>query len=306
MIRLIAKRLLEAIPILWIVATFAFLLARAAPGGPFDRESPLPPEVKAAIEAHYGLDKPLWVQYGVFLKNLVCGNLGPSYKYPGWTVQELIADKFPVSLQLGLCALLLALLFGLGAGLLAASRPDSWYDRLSMAGAMTGLCLPTFVLGPLLLLIFGLKLGWFNVSGWGTPRDLVLPGLTLGLYYGAFIARLTRSSMLEIRSQDFMRTARAKGASAWRTYLIHGMRNALGPVVSYLGPTAAGLLTGSFVVESVFQIPGLGRFFVSAALDRDYPMVLGTVVFYAALILLCNLLADIVLAWLNPRLRKDA
>ncbi len=305
MLRLIAKRLLGAVPILWIVASLAFLLARAAPGGPFDRESPLPPEVKAAIESHYGLDKPLWEQYGVFLKNLACGDLGPSYKYPGWNVQELIADKFPVSLELGLWALLVALISGLGMGLLAASRPDAWRDRLAMGTAMAGLCLPAFVLGPLLLLVFALKLGWFNVAGWGSTRDIVLPALTLGLYYGAFIARLTRSSMLETRGQDFMRTARAKGLSPARAYLVHGTRNALGPVISYLGPTAAGLLTGSFVVESVFQIPGLGRFFVSAALDRDYPMVLGTVVFYAALILLCNLLADLALAWLNPRLRKD-
>lgn len=302
--KLILKRLWEAIPILWLVATLTFALARVAPGGPFDRESPLPPEVKAAIEAHYGLDKPLLVQYGVFLKNLVCGDLGPSYKYPGWTVQELIADKFPVSLELGALAMALALVLGLSAGLLAASRPHAARDYLAMGTAMTGLCLPTFVLGPLLLLVFALKLGWFNAAGWGSAGDTVLPSVTLGLYYAAFIARLTRGSLLEVRTQDFMRTARAKGASPLRVYLLHGSRNALGPVVSYLGPTVAGVLTGSFVVETVFQIPGLGRFFVSAALDRDYPMVLGTVVFYAALILLCNLLADLLLAWLNPRLRK--
>ncbi len=305
MARLIFRRLLEAIPILWIVATLAFLLARAAPGGPFDRESPLPPEVKAAVEAHYGLDKPLIEQYGAFLKNLATANLGPSYKYPGWSVQELIADKFPVSLELGLWALVVALIVGLGAGLLAASRPNSPRDHGAMGLAVVGICLPTFVLAPLLLWVFAIKLGWFNAMGYASGADIVLPALTLGLYFGAFIARLTRGSMLEVRNQDFMRTARAKGAGFSRAYLLHATRNALGSVVSYLGPTVAGLLTGSFVVETVFQIPGLGRFFVSAALDRDYPMVLGTVVFYAALILLCNLLADLALAWLNPRLRKN-
>jgi len=303
--RAVLRRLAEAAAVLFAVAVLTFALARLAPGGPFDRESPLSPEVKAQVERFYGLDRPLLAQFGSFLGNALRGDLGPSYKYPGWSVQELIADKIPVSLELGLWALAVALLAGVSAGLWAASRPNGLRDYLAMAGAMTGICLPVFVLGPLLILVFSLRLGWFNAGGWESASDRVLPALTLGLYYAAFVARLMRGSMLEVLPQGYMRTAKAKGAGEARCYFCHAARNAITPVVSYLGPMAAGLLTGSFIVETVFQIPGLGRFFVSAALDRDYPMVLGCVLFYALLILICNLRSDFLLAWVNPRLRKD-
>ncbi len=297
----ILKRLVEALPVLFLVVTFAFFMVRLAPGGPFDREQDMPPQVRASLEAYYGLDRPMGIQYLNYLGHLLRGDLGPSYKYPGWSVNELIAKKFPVSLQLGLLSLMIALGIGISLGALAAVRPGTLLDHVPMAIAMTGICLPTFVLGPVLLLVFGLKLEWFNVMGWRLAGDRVLPSLTLGLFFAAYLARLTRSSMLDVRNQDYMRTARAKGLSATRVYCVHGLRNGLTPVVSYLGPVMAGLLSGSFVVEAIFNIPGLGKFFVQSALDNDYTMVLGVVVFYAVLLILFNLLSDILLILLNPR-----
>ncbi len=303
MIRFVLRRLLEALPVLFIIAALTFVMVRQVPGGPFDREKEIPAEVKQALNAYYGLDQPLGVQFLKYLKNLVQGDLGPSFKFPGWTVNELIAEKAAVSLELGILALLVALVLGMTAGVIASMRPNSWTDHLPMSAAMAGICLPTFVLGPLLLLAFALKLDFFNAMGWYLAQDRVLPVLTLGLFYAAYIARLTRGSMLEVRNQDYIRTAHAKGLSVPRVYLVHGLRNALAPVVSYLGPAAAGLVSGSFVVETIFQIPGLGRFFVSSALDSDYTLVMGCVLFYAALLIVFNLLADIVLVLLNPRLK---
>jgi oligopeptide transport system permease protein len=305
MIAFVLRRIfVETIPTLFFIATLTFFLIRLAPGGPFSREKNVPPEILARLEAHYGLDKPLIAQYGDYLVKALHGNLGPSFKYPNRTVNELIGTAFPVSLELGAYALVIALLFGIGMGLLAAARRNTRTDYIGMAFAMIGICVPSFVLGPLLMLFFGVWLGWFNVSGWQQPFDRVLPALTLSAAYIAYVARLTRGGMLDVLSQDFIRTARAKGASELRVVFTHALRGGLMPVVSFIGPAMAGLITGSFVVETIFQIPGLGRFFVLAAFNRDYTMIMGTVLFYATLIIVFNTLVDIVHVWLDPRLRN--
>jgi oligopeptide transport system permease protein len=303
MFRFIARRLLQVIPVLLIIATLTFFMIRLAPGGPFDSEKNVSPEIRKNLEAHYGFDRPLYHQYFDYLTSLLHGDLGPSFKYPNRTVNELIGESFPISAELGLWSLLVALALGLPAGIVAALRPNTATDYVPTALAMTGICVPTFVMGPILVLVFALKLGWARVSGWDDWIDRVLPALTLGGFYAAYVARLTRGGMLEILSQDFIRTARAKGASPRRVVLKHALRGGLLPVVSYLGPAIAGLITGSFVVETIFQIPGLGRYFVAAAFNRDYTMVLGTVLFYATLIILLNLLVDVALVWMNPRLK---
>lgn len=305
MLRFITRRLLETIPVLFIIATATFFMMRAAPGGPFSGEKNMRKEVLANMEKHYGLDKPLGKQYTSYLGNLMRGDLGPSFKYPNRSVNELIRDAFPVSLELGFWSLLIALFFGLLAGIIASLRQNTALDYLPMSLAMTGICIPTFVMGPLLILAFALNLDWFNASGWFFPRDRILPALTLGSFYAAYVARLSRAGMLEILNQDFIRTARAKGVSEGNIVLRHSLRIALRPVVSFLGPAVAGLLTGSFVVESIFRVPGLGKFFVTSAFNRDYTMVMGTVMFYATLIILLNLLVDILQVWLNPKLRID-
>jgi oligopeptide transport system permease protein len=305
MLRFIAKRFVEAIPVLFIVATITFFLMKAAPGGPFDTEKATTPEIKAQLEAQYGLNKPVFQQYLDYMGQLLHGDLGPSFKYAGWSVAELLAGAFPVSLELGCYALAFALMLGLIAGIIASLRPNSLNDYIPMGLATLGICLPAFVTGPLLILVFAITLGWYNTSGWDFPSDRVLPSITLGLYYTAYIARLTRAGMLEILSQDFIRTARAKGATEWRVVWKHSLRGGLLSVVSFLGPAISGLVTGSLVVETIFQIPGLGRFFVMAGFNRDYTMVMGTVLFYAVLIIVLNLLVDIIQVWLNPKLRFD-
>jgi len=302
---LIARRLLQSIPTLWVVATATFLLLRLAPGGPFDDEKPIPPEIKAQIEAHYGLDLPLYQQYFQFFGNLLKGDLGPSYKYPGWDVQEIIIQAFPVSLELGCWALLISLALGIPIGTLAALKHNKLAETNLMAVAMIGICLPSFVIGPILLMTFSLQLGWFNPLGWSYAGDRVLPAITLGLLYAAYIARLARSGMLDVMRNDYIRTARAKGLNERTVVMRHALRTSLYPVVAYMGPAAAGLISGSFVVETIFFIPGMGPFFVNAALNRDYTMVMGTVLFYATLIILFNLLVDIVQMWMNPRTRND-
>ncbi|MDR1817090.1 MAG: ABC transporter permease [Puniceicoccales bacterium] len=305
MLSFLLKRALAMLPVLWIVATAVFFLARFAPGGPFDMERPLPEHVKARLNAHYGLDRPLAEQYVRYMANLARGDLGPSYKYPGWSVGELIAQRARVSAELGAWALLAAILAGIPAGALAARRHGSRLDRALTGAAALGVCVPAFVLGPLLALVFALKLGVFNALGWDTAGDRVLPALALGLTVAAPLARLTRASMLEVAGQDYMRTARAKGLSEARVWFVHGLRNALTPVVTFLGPAAAGLLSGSFVIESVFNIPGLGRLFVSSAFDREYTMICGTVLFYAAALMALNLAVEVAVVWLNPRLRRS-
>ena len=306
MVRFILRRIfLETLPTLLFIATLTFFLIRLAPGGPFARDKSVSPEVLAKLEALYGLDKTLLAQYRDYLVNAAQGNLGPSFKYPNRTVNELIATSFPVSMELGVYALALALIVGIAIGLLASVQHNSFADYLFMSVAMTGICVPSFVLGPLLVLVFSIWLGVFNVSGWNSAADRVLPAITLSAAYVAYMARLTRGGMLDILSQDFIRTARAKGASTLRVVFAHAIRGAVGPVVSFAGPAMAGLIAGSFVVETIFQIPGLGRFFVMAAFNRDYTMIMGTVLFYATLIIVFNTAVDIVHVWLDPRLRGN-
>ncbi|HEX7511447.1 MAG TPA: ABC transporter permease subunit, partial [Chitinivibrionales bacterium] len=297
MITVILRRLfIETVPSLFVIITLAFFMVRLAPGGPFSGEKNIAPQTLAALNAHYGLDKPLIFQYGRYVASIAHGDFGPSFKYPNRTVTELIGQSFPVSCELGIYALIFALAFGVTAGVIASLRPNRLSDYVPMSIAMAGICIPSFVLGPLLVLVFSLWLGMFNVWGWQFPRDRILPAITLGMAYVAYIARLTRAGMLEILSQDFIRTARAKGVSEFRVILVHALRGGLLPVVSFLGPATAGLITGSFVVETIFQIPGLGRFFVMAAFNRDYTMIMGTVIFYAILIIALNTIVDILLA----------
>jgi len=305
MLRFIARRLLETVPVLFIIITATFFMIRFVPGGPFTSEKAVTPEILRNLEAHYGLDKPLHRQYLDYLGSLLRGDFGPSFKYPNRTVNEIIADKLPVSLELGLLSLAVALGLGLPLGIVAAVRRNTIFDYLCSSAAMTGICVPTFVLGPLLVLVFAIHLGWFNASGWYLPADRVLPAATLGLVYAAYIARLTRGGMLEVLHQDYIRTARAKGASELRVIFRHALRGGLLPVVSFLGPAIAGILTGSFVIETIFQIPGLGREFVNSAFNRDYTLVLGTVILYAGLIILLNLVVDVIQVWLNPKLKFE-
>ena len=304
MLRFVLRRLAQTVPVLLAAVTIAFLLIRLAPGGPFTEEKNFPEESMRQLRRHYGLDDPIPVQYVRYLGNLLRGDLGPSFKYPNRTVNQIIGEFFPVSLELGAWALLYSLLVGLAAGIIAALRPNTGLDYASMALAMIGVCVPSMVLGPLLVLCFALGLGWFNAAGWNTAADRVLPALTLGAAYTAYIARLCRGRMLEVLPQDYIRTAHAKGVPPGRIITHHALKNALLPVVSFLGPAVAGLITGSFVVETVFHIPGLGKMFVTAAFNRDYSLILGLVVFYAGLVVLANTCADILLAVLNPKLRQ--
>ena len=306
MLRFILSRLLQAIPVIFIVITATFFLVRAAPGGPFDAEKVVLPEVKRALEAQYRLDLPLHEQYFAYLADLAQGELGPSFKYPGRSVNEILFSGLPVTAELGFYALLIALVIGVTAGVFASLKPNTRQDYIPMSLAMIGICMPSFLLGPLLVLVFGIYLEWLPISGWGAiPGDKILPSITLGAAYAAYVARLSRAGMLEILSQDYIRTARAKGLPEWLVVVKHALRGGLIPVIAFLGPAFAGLLAGSFVVETIFQIPGLGRFYVQAAFTRDYTMILGTTVFLSSLIVLFNLLSDVAAAWLNPRLRSQ-
>ena len=320
MLRFIGRRLLEAIPVMLVIITGTFFMQRFVPGGPFTAEKAVTPEVLRNLEAYYHLNDPLWKQYvdylwdlcpkafhptalahGLDLKAAFGVDFRPSFKYPNRTVNEIIADKLPVSLELGGWSLLVALGLGLPLGILAAIRRNTWIDYLCSSLGLMGICIPTFVLGPLLVLLFAIHLGWFNASGWYGPIDRILPCLTLGNVYAAYIARLARAGLLEVLDQDFIRTARAKGASETRIVFRHALRGGLLPVVSFLGPATAGILTGSFVIETIFQIPGLGREFVNSAFNRDYTLVLGTVILYAALVVALNLAVDVAQVLMNPR-----
>ena len=306
MLRFVVLRTLQAIPVILTVITVTFFLVRTAPGGPFASEKAVMPQVQAALEARYRLDQPMLQQYASYLADLARGDLGPTFKYPGRSVDELILDGLPITAELGLYAMVVAVVLGVSAGVIASLKPNTLQDYAPMSAAMIGICMPSFLLGPLLVLIFGLGLEWLPVSGWGsTPGDKILPSLTLGAMYAGYIARLSRSGMLEVLSQDYMRTARAKGLPEYVVILKHALRGGLLPVVNYLGPAFAHMLSGSFVVETVFQIPGLGRFYVQAAFNRDYTMILGTTIFLATLIVVFNLLSDILATWLNPRLRHQ-
>ncbi len=304
MFKFIARRLVQAAFVIFVIITVTFFMVRFAPGDPFSAERKMPEHIKERLMAHYGLDQPVLVQYGNYLKQLARGDLGPSFTETR-SVNQILAASFPVSLELGGWALLIALGIGMPIGIVAAVFRNTLADYVPMSLAMIGICLPTFVLGPILALVFGVWLGWLNVSGWFVPSDRILPALTIGLVYAAVIARITRGGMLEILSQDFIRTAIAKGVPFWRVIVFHTLKGGLLPVISFLGPALAGIISGSFVVETIFQIPGMGREFVSSAFDRDYTLVLGTVILYALLITAANLLVDIVQVVLNPRLRFE-
>ena len=306
MLTLIRRRLLTALPTLAVVVVLSFVLMRTAPGGPFDGERPLDPATRDALMATYGLDKPLYEQIARYVWRLAHGDFGPSLVYRDFTVTDLIARGLPVSLTLGALALLVALLLGIGSGVLATSRAGRITDRALMTVATLLTSLPTFVTGPLLALIFGLWAGWLPVSGWsdGDLRHMILPVIALALPVAGAIAKLSRAGLATVLAQDHIRAAHARGLGPIRILVVHALRPALVPVASYLGPAAAGMLTGAVVVETVFAIPGLGRYFVQGALNRDYPLVLGVVTLYAALIIIFNLLADLAYGWLDPRARQ--
>jgi len=305
MFKFLLQRLLIAIPVLWVAITIAFILVRLAPGGPFTDERAYPPHTLEQLQRHYGLDAPLPVQYVRYLAGLLRGDLGPSLTQGGRTVQEVITTALPISLELGAWSLLVAMLIGIPAGLASALKPGSALDHATMASALIGICIPPFVLGPLLVLFFSLQLGWVHAAGWNTASDRILPSITLGIVYAAYIARLARAGLLEVLPMDYIRTAHAKGLHPVRVIGIHALKPGILPVVSFMGPAIAGLISGSFVVETLFHIPGLGRVFVSAAFNRDYTLVLGLVAFYAALVIACNTLVDVVLALLNPRIKLN-
>ncbi|MDY6956979.1 MAG: oligopeptide ABC transporter permease OppB [Pseudomonadota bacterium] len=301
------RRFLGAWPTLLVLVTLSFFLVRAAPGGPFDAEKNLPPEIEANLAAKYHLDEPLWQQYLRYLGDLARGDLGPSFKYADYTVNELIAQGFPVSLRLGLAAMAVALLIGLPAGMLAALRQNRPLDHITMAAAMTGISVPGFVVAPLLILVFAVHLGWLPAGGLsGGLRAWILPVTALALPLLAYIARLTRASLIEVWRSPFIRTARAKGLPLRVILVRHALKPTLLPVVSFLGPALAGVITGSVVIEAIFGIPGLGRYFVQGALNRDYTLVMGVVVFYGALIIVFNFLVDLLYALLDPRVRYTA
>lgn len=305
MIALILRRLGTAIPTLFIVILLSFLLMRLAPGGPFDGERPLDPATRAALTSAYGLDLPLPQQFARYITNLAQGDFGPSLVYRDFSVTDLVAKGLPISLTLGSLALLLALVLGIALGLWAAVRAGRWIDRAISMVTTILTALPSFVTAPLLVLLFGLTLGWLPVSGWndGAPANLILPVIALALPVAGAIGKLTRAGLATTLREDHIRTARARGLSPARVLLRHALRPALVPVASYVGPAAAGLLTGAVVIETVFALPGLGRYFVQGALNRDYPLVLGVVTLYAALIIAFNLAADLIYGWLDPRVR---
>ena len=304
MLSIFLKRILLAIPVLIAVASITFFLVRLAPGGPFDAEKAVSEQVMKNLNEVYNLNAPLSEQYFDYMSGILVGDFGPSFRFPGRSVTELIMTGLPVTFELAIYSMLIALFIGTLSGVTAALKRNTFLDYIPMSIAMIGICVPTFLLGPLLVLIFGINLELLPVSGWDQlPGDKILPSLTLGFAYAAYIARLSRGGMLEILNQDFIRTARAKGLTETMVVTKHAMQGGLIPVVSFLGPAVAGLLAGSFVVETIFQIPGLGRFYVEAAFNRDYTMILGSSIFFSVLIIGLNLVSDLMAAAINPKLR---
>ncbi|WP_295807063.1 oligopeptide ABC transporter permease OppB [uncultured Nitratireductor sp.] len=299
------RRLLGAIPTLFLIITFAFFLMRVAPGGPFDRERTLEAKVLENLNRVFHLDKPVWEQYFYYLGNLARGDLGPSFIYRDFSVQQLLGNGLPVSIQLGGLALLVALLIGCLLGTVAALRQNSWVDYSVIAVATFGITVPNFVVAPLLSLIFGVWFSLLPAGGWNSPESLVLPVITLALPQVAIIARLIRGSTIEALRSDHVRTARAYGLPTRMIVVVHALRAACLPVISYLGPAAAALLTGSVVVETIFGLPGIGRYFVQGALNRDYTLVMGTVIIIAVFVVIFNLIVDLLYAALDPRVRYD-
>ena len=307
MLRFVLRRLLSAIPTMFIVVSLSFFLIRFAPGGPFNLERPLPPQIMANLMRAYQLDQPLWTQYVHYLWNVLHLDFGPSYIYRDFTVTELILQSLPYSLELGTFAMLIALIGGVAVGVFAALRQNGAVDYLLMSLATIGLTVPNFVIGPVLSLVFAVGLHWASAGGWGNGgfRDLTLPVIALALPQLAIFARLTRGSMIEALRADSVRTARAYGLPARVVVVVHALRAAILPVVTYLAPAAANVLTGSIVIETIFGVPGVGRYFVTAALNRDYTLVMGTVVLIAVFIIVFNLIVDLLYAVLDPRVRYD-
>ncbi|MFI5303716.1 MAG: ABC transporter permease [Nitrospiria bacterium] len=304
MIKFIMKRILFSIPVLFVVSTITFFILYLVPGGPFDEEKKLPPEIKANIEAKFHLNLPLWKQYVEYMEGLIQGDLGPSYKYVGRGVNEIIADTFPVSIKLGLISFGMAIGIGFVFGLLSSLYRNSWVDRFCMAGSTGGISIPTFILGSLLIFVFSVWLRWFPPALWEGWSYTILPALTLSLGSASYIARLVRSSVLETSSMDYVRTARASGIPENRIILKYILRNSITPIITVSGPLIAGLLTGSFIVEYLFSIPGMGRYFVTAVTNRDYPLIMGVTLVYAVVIVMANILVDLVYAWVDPRIKS--
>jgi oligopeptide transport system permease protein len=305
MLRYFLTRLAGAVPTLFIIVTLAFFLVRAAPGGPFDEEQALPPEIMANLQSAYGLDRPMWVQYGRYLRGLAHGDFGPSFRYKDFSVTELIGQGLPVTLELGVIAMTLAMALGIPIGTFAALHHHRAADYAAMALAVAGIAVPSFVVLPFLALLFGIHLHWLPVAGWepGSIRDLVLPVAALTLPPLSVIARLARAEMLEVLRSHFIRTAVAKGLPLRTIVMRHALRPALLPVASYLAPAVASIMTGSLIVESIAGLPGIGRYMVQGALNRDYTLVMGMVIIYSALLIVMGLLVDLLYAWLDPRVR---
>ncbi len=303
MISFLVRRILHAVGVLWVVVTLTFVLMRATPGGPFDRERRLPPEVLATIAAKYHLDEPWLSQYVRYLKGVVQGDLGPSYKYLDRSVADIVAETFPTSALLGIFALAFALLLSVVVGTCAASFHNSWPDRSCMLFATLGISLPNFILGGLLIWLFSLQFRWLQAGGWGQMTSAFLPTITLGAAPAAYLSYLIRSNLLETLEEDFIRTARAKGLKEIVVLFKHALGNSLIPVLTVLGPLLAALVTGSFVVEYVFAIPGMGRFFITAVTDRDYPLIMGVTLVYTAILVCANLLVDLLYSVLDPRIK---
>lgn len=306
MLRYVLKRLLSSVITIWIVITVTFFLMHKIPGGPFDSEKKLPPQVKANLEAKFGLNKPLGQQYTIYLKNVVFhGDLGPSMRYEGQSVNDVISYSFPASAKLGACAIIFALITGIYMGITAALNQGKWQDNLCMVISTLGVTVPSFVMATFFIYFFAVKLGWFPAVGFDGPINLVLPTVALGGYATAFIARLSRSSLLEVIRQDYIKVAKAKGLSNAKITYKHALKNSLIPIITYLGPLIAGVLTGSFVIESLFGIPGLGREFVQSIGNRDYTTTLGVTIFFSVFLVLCNLIVDLLYVIIDPRIKLE-
>ncbi|MGL6169396.1 MAG: ABC transporter permease [Fusobacteriaceae bacterium] len=305
MILYVLKRIFTTILTLFMVVTITFFLMRLMPGGPFSGEKNLPPKIKAKIEQKYGLDKPLTEQYAIYIKNLAKGDLGPSMKREGRTVNWIIGYSFPVSAKLGGVAVIISLIVGISLGIISALNFNKWPDSFCMLLSTLGVTIPGFVIGVFLMYTFGVKLRWFPITGLKTWKSFILPSIALSGYSIAFISRLTRSKLVEVMKSDFIRTARAKGLDRKKIIIKHALRNTLIPIVTYLGPLVAGILTGSFVIEKIFSIPGLGSEFVTTITNRDYTVILGVTIFYSAFLMICNLIVDLLYVVIDPRIKLD-